>query len=61
MEESRLFVADQLASWIGHAEILAQLLVSANRLRDRKAVGNFLQIVGVLDFRLKITGVPVLR
>jgi len=47
VEEPRLLVADQLASWIGHAEMLARPIVSGNRSRGLKAVGDFLQIVGV--------------
>jgi hypothetical protein len=47
MEEAGLLVADQLASWIGHIAILAVLLAPENRRTQCRAVGFFLQIVGV--------------
>jgi hypothetical protein len=47
MEEAGLLIADQLAAWIGHIAILAVLLAPENRRTQCRAVGFFLQIVGV--------------
>jgi len=49
MEEAGLFVADELAARIGHGPMLVEPALQRNQGKACSAVGDFLQIVGVLN------------